>query len=95
MLSYTQPSINIVLIKALLAGLPVVASNAGGSAEVISSFAAECAVYDVDAYADQIVSTWENIREITLSAQSQVPLVREKFGVNQMRKAYETSSLSL
>jgi len=85
----------LVLIEALLAGLPVVASDAGGSAEVISGFALSCASGDVTAYANQIVFTWENINEIALKSRYQIPLVEEKFGVVRMRIAYEVSLLSI
>lgn len=85
----------LVLIEALLAGLPIIASDAGGSAEVISGFALGCGVNDVTAYADQIVFTWERINKIALKARYQIPLVEEKFGVAQMRIAYEALSLSI
>ena len=85
----------LVLIEALLAGLPVVASDAGGAAEVISGFALSCGVNDISAYADQILFTWENINEVAFKAQNQLPLVEKKFGIDQMRKAYEASSLSI
>jgi len=85
----------LVLIEALLFGLPVVASNAGGSAEVISDFAIGCNVNDFAAYADKIVFTWDNIEEITSKARTQVPFVEEKFGVVRMRNAYEASTLSV
>lgn len=85
----------LALIEALLSGLPVVASDAGGSVEVISDFATGCRVNDVAAYADKIIFTWENIHEITLKARNQVPLVVEKFGVERMRNAYEASTLSV
>lgn len=83
----------LVLIEALLAGLPVIASDAAGSAEVTSGFAFSCGVNDVNAYADQIVFTWGCINEIALKARNQIPLVEEKFGVVRMRTAYEASTL--
>jgi len=85
----------LVLIEALQAGLPVVSSDAGGSAEVISGFAIGCRANDIEAYASQIVFTWENIQEITLKSRNQVPLVTDKFGVSRMREAYEAYSISI
>jgi len=85
----------LVLIEALLIGIPIVSSNAGGSAEVISNFAVGCSVNDISAYIEGIRYTWENFYEIQLKAQSQIPLVEEKFGMNRMRKEYESSVLSI
>ena len=85
----------LVLIEALMAGLPVITSDGGGSAEVAADFAASCRVNDIDAYIDQIVVTWENIHEIREKARNQVPLVEERFGVIRMCNAYENASLSI
>jgi len=85
----------LVLIEALLAGVPVIASDAGGSAEVIEGFAPSCGVNDITSYVDQIVFTWENISEAKLKAQKQIPLVEKKFSSLRMRRDYETWTLSL
>lgn len=85
----------LVLIEALLVGIPIVASNAGGSAEVISNFAQGCPVNDISAYVEGINHTWENFYEVALKSQSQIPFVEKKFGMNRMRKEYESSVLSL
>ncbi len=85
----------LVLIEALLVGLPVVSSTAGGSAEVILGFGKGCSAYDVSAYVNEILLTWANIDEIRLDARKQIPQVEQKFGARQMRKAYEATTLEL
>jgi glycosyltransferase involved in cell wall biosynthesis len=85
----------LVLIEALLAGVPVITSDAGGSAEVIAGFAPSCGVNDITSYVDQIVFTWENISEAKLKAQKQIPLVEKKFSSLRMRRDYETWTLSV
>ncbi len=85
----------LVLIEALLAGLPVVTSDAGGSGEIASGFALCCRATDIAAYADNITLTWKNLNVISLKSQIQVPVVEAKFGITQMRKAYEEFSLSI
>jgi glycosyltransferase involved in cell wall biosynthesis len=83
----------LVLIEALLAGLPVIASDAGGSAEVIDGFATSCSVDDIFSYADQIELTWKNLSEIKLKAQNQISSVEKKFSSLRMRKDYEIFTL--
>ena len=85
----------LVLIEALLAGVPVIASDAGGSAEVIEGFAESCGVNDITSYIEKIVSTWKNISDIKLNAQKQIPLVEKKFSSFRMRSDYETWTLSV
>jgi glycosyltransferase involved in cell wall biosynthesis len=85
----------LVLIEALLAGVPVIASNAGGSAEVIEGFAPSCGVNDIISYVDQIIFTWENISEAKLKARTQIPSVEKKFSSLRMRRDYETWTLSI
>jgi glycosyltransferase involved in cell wall biosynthesis len=84
----------LVLIEALLAGIPVVASDAGGSAEVIAGFAPSCAASDTISYVDQIMFTWENISEVKIKVRNQIPLVEEKFNSHRMRKDYEIWTLT-
>ena len=85
----------LVLIEALLAGLPVITSDAGGSGEIASGFALTCGAYDIAAYVDKISLTWENLDVVSLKSQIQVPSVEAKFGITRMRKAYEEFSLSI
>jgi glycosyltransferase involved in cell wall biosynthesis len=85
----------LVLIEALSVGIPVVASEAGGSSEVISGFTTGCRVDDIEAYADQIICIWKNITEATLKAIDRIPLVEEKFGLVRMRATYEASTLAI
>jgi glycosyltransferase involved in cell wall biosynthesis len=85
----------LVLIEALLAGIPVVTSEAGGSSEVISGFTTGCRADDVEAYVDQILCIWENLTEFTLKAIDRIPLVEKRFGMMRMRDAYEISTLAM
>ena len=85
----------LVLIEALMSGIPVVTSNAGGTAEIIEGFATGCSVNDVSEYVDQIVSTWKNIDKVKLKAGDQVHLVDEKFGWARMRRTYEIYTLDI
>ena len=85
----------LVLIEALFAGLPVITSKAGGSGEVVSGFGIECDPNDIYAYVDNILTTWRNIHVIKAGARRQIPLVRDKFGVERMRGAYESCVISL
>jgi glycosyltransferase involved in cell wall biosynthesis len=84
----------LVLIEALLSGLPVIASDAGGSAEVIKDFASSCGVNDINTYVDQIILTWENFTQVKLKAQNQIPSVEKKFGSLRMKRDYEVLTLS-
>jgi len=84
----------LVLIEALLYGIPIVTSEAGGSGEVIKGFYAGCPGGDVSAFTEEIISTWSNIRESTSNALSLVPIAEEKFGAETMRKEYELVTLS-
>ena len=85
----------LVLIEALLAGVPIVASDAGGSAEVIEGFATSCSVDDIRSYVDQLVFIWKNIDEYKLKAQNQIPAVEAKFSALRMRRDYEIWTLSV
>ena len=85
----------LVLIEALLAGIPVVTSEAGGCSEVISGFTTGCRADDVDVYVDQIIYIWENVTEVTLKAINRIPLVEERFGLVRMNAAYEVSTLAM
>jgi glycosyltransferase involved in cell wall biosynthesis len=84
----------LVLIEALLYGIPIVTSEAGGSGEVIRGFYAGCPGADVSAFTEEIISTWSNIRESTSKALSLVPIAEKKFGAETMRKEYELVTLS-
>ena len=84
----------LVLIEALLYGIPMVTSEAGGAGEVISGFYHGCAGGDVSAFTEKIISTWQDIRECASRAQSLVPNAELKFGADTMRKEYELATLS-
>ena len=84
----------LVLIEALLYGIPIVTSEAGGSGEVIKGFYSGCLAEDVGTFTEEIISTWSNIRESWSKSQSLVPLAEEKFGAETMRKAYESITLA-
>jgi len=84
----------LVLIEALLYGIPVVTSKEGGSGEVISGFYSGCPGGDVGAFTEKIVSTWSDIRESASKALSLVPKAEKKFGAETMRQAYELVTLS-
>ena len=85
----------LVLIEALLAGIPVISSTAGGSAEVIRGFGQGCGAYDVSAFVNEILLTWANIDEIRHGVREQIPQVELKFGAHQMQKAYDAITLQL
>jgi glycosyltransferase involved in cell wall biosynthesis len=84
----------LVLIEALLYGIPIVTSEAGGSGEIISGFYSGCPGGDVGAFTEEIISTWSHIRESKSKAQSLVPIAKKKFGAETMRKEYELVTLS-
>jgi glycosyltransferase involved in cell wall biosynthesis len=84
----------LVLIEALLYGIPIVTSEAGGSGEVIRGFYAGCPGGDVGAFTEEIISTWSDIRESRSKALSLVPIAEKKFGAETMRKEYELVTLS-
>ena len=85
----------LVLIEALLAGIPVISSTAGGSAEVIRGFGKGCGAYDVSAYVNEVLLTWANIDQVRHCVREQIPQVEQKFGARQMQKAYEAITLQL
>ena len=84
----------LVIIEALLYGIPVVTSDAGGSGEIIRGFYSGCPGRDVGAFTDEIISTWSQIRESRLKSQSLVPMAEKKFGAETMRNAYESITLA-
>ena len=84
----------LVLIEALLYGIPIVTSEAGGSGEVIRGFYAGCPGGDIGVFTEEIISTWSHIRESTSKALSLVPIAEKKFGAETMRKEYELVTLS-
>jgi glycosyltransferase involved in cell wall biosynthesis len=85
----------LALIEALLAGIPVVTSRAGGSAEVIDGFALGSEANDISEYISQIELISRNIHESRLKSINQIPLIEEKFGITRMRTAYENYALDL
>jgi glycosyltransferase involved in cell wall biosynthesis len=84
----------LVLIEALLYGIPIVTSEAGGSGEVINGFYSGCPEGDVSAFTEEIISSWSHIHESKSKAQSLVPMAEKKFGAETMRKEYELVTLS-
>ena len=84
----------LVIIEALLCGIPVVTSDAGGSGEIIQGFYSGCPVGDVGAFTEEIISTWSQICESKSKSQSLVPMAEKKFGAEAMRQAYESVTLS-
>lgn len=84
----------LVLIEALLYGIPIVTSEAGGSGEVIEGFYEGCPEGNINAFTDQIISTWIQIQESKSKALSLVPIAEKKFGAETMRKEYELVTLS-
>ncbi len=84
----------LVIIEALLYGIPVVTSDAGGSGEIISGFYSGCPGRDVGAFTKEIISTWSQIPESRLKSQSLVPMAEKKFGAETMRNAYESITLA-
>ena len=84
----------LVLIEALLYGIPIVTSKAGGSGDVISGFYQGSPGGDVGALTEEIISTWRDIRESTSKAQSLVPMAEKKFGAETMRREYELLTLT-
>lgn len=84
----------LVLIEALLYGIPIVTSEAGGSGEVIKGFYSGCPGRDVSAFTEEIISTWSHIHESKSKAESLVPIAEKKFGAETMRKEYELVTLS-
>ena len=84
----------LVIIEALLYGIPIVTSEAGGSGEVISGFYTGCKGGDIDAFTEKIISTWGKIYEKEFSAQTFMPIAQKKFGADTMRREYELAALS-
>lgn len=84
----------LVLIEALLYGIPIVTSEAGGSGEVIFGFYTGCTAGDVGSFTEKILSTSGEIQKARPKAQSLVPLAEKKFGADTMRKEYELVTLS-
>ena len=84
----------LVLIEALLYGIPIVTSDAGGSGEVIQGFYAGCAGGDTNAFTEKIISTWKDIDGYTSKAETLMQLAEKKFGADTMRKEYELVTLS-
>jgi glycosyltransferase involved in cell wall biosynthesis len=84
----------LVLIEALLYGIPIVTSEAAGSGEVIRGFYRGCPTRNVDAFTEKIISIWRDIGESTSKAQSLVLKAEKKFGAETMRKEYELVTLS-
>lgn len=85
----------LVLIEALLFGIPIVSSDSGGSKEVLSPLYQGCPSTEMSAYVRQILLTWENIVECSASAVSNVSTAESRFGAERMRLAYEDLTLDL
>ena len=84
----------LVIIEALLYGIPVVTSDAGGSGEIIRGFYSGCPRGDVGAFSEEVISTWGQICESRSRSRSLVPMAEKKFGAETMRAAYESVTLS-
>ena len=85
----------LVLIEALMFGLPVISSDAGGSFEVTTNFAQTCGPNDTECFVDKLISTWDQIGERRTFSLGQVNAVAEKFGVETMCRAYSSSVVSI
>ena len=85
----------LVLIEALLYGIPIVTSAAGGSGEVIKGFYDGCPEGNIDTFVEKIISTWSNIHAAKSYALSLVPFAEKKFAAEKMRQEYERVTLSL
>lgn len=85
----------LILIEALMIGIPIVSSNSGGSREVLSPQYLGCPSKDVASFVNQILLTWDNIVEFRTAAESYIPVAENKFGAERMRRAYELKTLEL
>jgi glycosyltransferase involved in cell wall biosynthesis len=85
----------LILIEALLIGIPIVSSNSGGSREVLSPLYLGCPSKDVAFFVNQILLTWDNIVEIRSAAESYIPVIENKFGSERMSREYELRTLEL
>lgn len=85
----------LVLIEALMFGLPVISSDAGGSFEITSNFAQTCGPNDIECLVNNLILTWDQIVERRAVSLSQVNAVTEKFGVEKMCQAYSASVVSI
>ena len=85
----------LVLIEALLFGIPIVSSNSGGSKEVLSPLYQGCPSTEISVYVSQILLTWENIIECSAAAIANISFVENRCGAERMRRAYEELTLDL
>lgn len=84
----------LVLIEALLFGIPIVSSRMGGSGEILSDFYPETNPVGVKCFTSQIIDTWNELSISSESALNNRTLAVEKYGAETMRHKYEVLTLS-
>jgi glycosyltransferase involved in cell wall biosynthesis len=83
----------LVLIEALLWGIPIVTSQEGGSGEVVSEFYPPLHSMTAMSIAAEIVNTWNSLDLARQKAKTFRPIAAEKFGAETMRREYENLAL--
>lgn len=84
----------LVLIEALLFGIPIVSSRKGGSGEILIDFYPETSPMDVKSFASEVIDTWKGLDFAILRALNNRMLAAEKYGSETMRQKYEVLTLS-
>ena len=78
----------LVLIEALLHGIPMVSSNAGGSRDVLEGFYQGVDAFDAQTFADEILRFQQNPVIMTTYAKSIIARAEQKFSIEVACKEY-------
>lgn len=84
----------LVLIEALLVGLPIVSTNAGGCAEILNGYYPSYDPRDEKAFFDRILFVYENKKKSSETALKLAKKATVDFSVSKMQSSYEQIALA-
>ena len=85
----------LVLIETLMYGIPVVASNLGGSRDVLDGFYDGCNPHNIDEFCKEVTNTLANLEQSKRYALEITDRAIERFSPVRMQLAYSDLSLKL